>query len=588
MSAGIQREVGHIEGVEGGILPRGRVYDGELEEGIPHGFGIRAVKPCYSSFPIVYMGEFKKGERDGYGKFTHDCDQEQRDAILIPCSIEVESMGEFEDGVLHGFGSMEEGSMEEGSKKVGEFQEGVFHGYGEQTLWDRSRTTTTKEVGEFKEGLLVYGKRTDTITGVQEGEFAQVFERVGGRVCNKFVTAADATAALAAAATAVATVTTTVAASVADAVSKAKAAALLAAAKAAAEEGTEEEEVDRQRSWNLLDKAEALREEDGMWTMRLPDGDIELPIDHTDLVGHGFPMSFIDKCTDADDFIDVPPPSDAAGITKLKVEIVGAGGRKRYWGLKNDTVVPLKPEFARKHFKSTFIEECANAKNTGKFIHVPIGDAEDRPTPSGASLGAAWELGFPSEGGFHSCGKPVKYRDVGKKGLCAPYGLASVLDGIDARDNTGADLGSYISKDAKTIAKASGKGSGGNDSDAVKACVDVMNAAGWPVDSSLQSLGRTYSATIDVSENPTLVQLTEGHCVATIKDEDGAWVVDANEENWLPLSHKTLSRCMGAGRRYKSGCAIRAYQFSPGKKARKFTKRARGAACEPASKKPKA
>ena len=79
----------------------------------------------------------------------------------------------------------------------------------------------------------------------------------------------------------------------------------------------------------------------------------------------------------------------------------------------------------------------------------------------------------------------------------------------------------------------------------------------------------------------------EGHCVATIEDKDGKWVVDANEDRWLPLNHETLSRCMGAGRQYKSGGAIRAYRFAPGKKPRKFTKRARGDADQQVSKKQK-
>jgi hypothetical protein len=340
----------------------------------------------------------------------------------------------------------------------------------------------------------------------------------------------------------------------------------------------EEDDPERQRYWDLLGKATALREIYGEWTMRLPDGDERLPVQHDDLVPEGFPDSFIEECRAAADFVDVPPPSDAAGITKLKVEIVGNGGRLKFWCIKNDTVVELEPKFAREHFKAWFIQQCANAENLGTFVHVPIGDAEDRPTPSGASLGAAWEPGFPSEGSFDSCGKAVKYRDVGKKGLCAPYGLASVLDGIGARDNSGKDLGKYIADDAKKIAQARGKGLGGNDSDAVKACVDVMNTMGWPAEDSykagLQPLGRSYSITQDVSVNPTLVQLTEGHCVTTIKDENGEWVVDSNEENWLPLSHKTLSRCMGVGRHYKSGSAIRAYRFAPGKKARKFTKQA--------------
>ena len=361
------------------------------------------------------------------------------------------------------------------------------------------------------------------------------------------------------------------------------------------EDGEEEEDPQRQFYSDLLDKATAMKQDVYTWTIRTPDGDDILPMEYRDLIDQKMEDWFIDKCFHAVDFVNVPQPSDATGITKLKVEIVGSGGRLKFWGLKNDTVVALESKFAREHFKAWFIQQCANAENQGKFVHVPIGDAEDRPIPSGASLGAAWELGFPSEGGFDSCGKPVTYRDVGKKGLCAPYGLASVLDGIGARDNSGGDLGKYISKDAKTIAQARGKGSGGNDSDAVKACVDVMNTMGWPVEDSykagLQPLGprlsRGYSVTQDVSVNPTLVQLTEGHCVTTIKDENGEWVVDSNEENWLPLSHKTLSRCMGVGRQYKSGGAIRAYRFAPGKKARKFTKRARGDADQQVSKKQK-
>ena len=354
------------------------------------------------------------------------------------------------------------------------------------------------------------------------------------------------------------------------------------------EDGEEEEDPQRQFYSDLLDKATAMKQDVYTWTIRTPDGDDILPMEYRDLIDQKMEDWFIDKCFHAVDFVNVPQPSDATGITKLKVEIVGSGGRLKFWGLKNDTVVALESKFAREHFKAWFIQQCANAENQGKFVHVPIGDAEDRPIPSGASLGAAWELGFPSEGGFDSCGKPVTYRDVGKKGLCAPYGLASVLDGIGARDNSGGDLGKYISKDAKTIAQARGKGSGGNDSDAVKACVDVMNTMGWPAEKAgLQLSGRNYSVTQDVSVNPTLVQLTEGHCVTTIKDENGEWVVDSNEENWLPLSHKTLSRCMGVGRQYKSGGAIRAYRFAPGKKARKFTKRARGDADQQVSKKQK-
>ena len=65
---------------------------------------------------------------------------------------------------------------------------------------------------------------------------------------------------------------------------------------------------------------------------------------------------------------------------------------------------------------------------------------------------------------------------------------------------------------------------------------------------------------------PTLVQLSERHCVVTIEDEDGKWIYDSNEEFALPLSRAALERCMGGGRPYEG--AVRAYRFTPGKKAR--------------------
>ena len=60
--------------------------------------------------------------------------------------------------------------------------------------------------------------------------------------------------------------------------------------------------------------------------------------------------------------------------------------------------------------------------------NVDIGASEARPTLSGASLGAAREPASSSGRGLDSCGKPVKYRDVGEKGLCTvPPGEAAPL-----------------------------------------------------------------------------------------------------------------------------------------------------------------
>ena len=252
--------------------------------------------------------------------------------------------------------------------------------------------------------------------------------------------------------------------------------------------------------------------------------------------------------------------------------MTGNGGGRKYMGLKERQPVELSAAFVRAHFKSWFLNKCANAEHRGKFVHVPIGASEARPISSGASLGATPEP--LSIGDLDSCGKPVKYRDEGSKDLCAPYGLASALHDLGARDNQGGDLGTRLAKRAPKLAKANGKGSGGSDKDAVTACVAEMSQSGWTVAESFTERGG-YSPTKNVSRHVTLVQLTGQHAVATVEDDAGAWVFDSNETHALPLTHESLSRCMGSGRVYKSGSAVRAYRFAPGKKARAAMKRAR-------------
>ena len=216
-----------------------------------------------------------------------------------------------------------------------------------------------------------------------------------------------------------------------------------------------------------------------------------------------------------------------------------------------------------------FLDKCTSEEHRGTFVHVPIGASEARPSPSGASLGAAHEPA--SFGGLDSCGKPVKYRDVGSKGLCAPYGLASAVHDLGAYDNQGADLGARLEKRAMEIAKGRGTGQGKN---AFTACSDEMREAGWPVEKSFTERG-SFSPTKNVSRNPTLVQLTEQHAIATVEDNDGkGWIYDSNEKVALPLTHASLSRCMGEGRVYTSHGAIRAARFAPGKKAMKRARQA--------------
>ena len=95
---------------------------------------------------------------------------------------------------------------------------------------------------------------------------------------------------------------------------------------------------------------------------------------------------------------------------------------------------------------------------------------------------------------------------MARKDLCAPYGLASTLHSIGACDKEGADLGEQFKARAKEIAKTGGKGSGSNDKDAVKACVDEMRGARWPVSDGEAFTERgTFDPLTNVSSRPTLV-----------------------------------------------------------------------------------
>ena len=160
-----------------------------------------------------------------------------------------------------------------------------------------------------------------------------------------------------------------------------------------------------------------------------------------------------------------------------------------------------------------------------------------------------------STGGLDSCCKPVKYRDEGRKDLCAPCGLTSALHAMGAVDNQGGDLGERIKASAAKIAKAK---------DAVKACVAQMEEAGWTVNDGHAFTKRgAFDPLANVAFVPTIVQLSEVHCVITIEDDDGKWVYDSNENFALPLTRASLERCMGGGRPYDG--AVRAYRFTPGK-----------------------
>jgi hypothetical protein len=302
---------------------------------------------------------------------------------------------------------------------------------------------------------------------------------------------------------------------------------------------------------------------DDAWSVRLSHGgDVMLPAEHADLVERAFRKSFCEQCIAADGtFVQITDDSEVSGVTKLKIEVTANGGGRAYTGLKMDTPIALAAADVRAHFTQRFLDKCADADHRGRFVSVPVGAAQDHPNPLCASLGAPCEPA--SSGGLGSCRKPVEYRDVGKKGLCAPYGLASALHDLGACDNQGADLGARIAKAAPKLARGD---------DAIKACVFEMRQAGWQVDQAFTERG-SFSPTRHVTRNPALVQLTEDHAVAIVGDDAGQWIYDPNEEQALPLTHDSLSRCMGAGRRYESHGCKRAYSFAPGKQALKAAKR---------------
>ena len=156
-----------------------------------------------------------------------------------------------------------------------------------------------------------------------------------------------------------------------------------------------------------------------------------------------------------------------------------------------------------------FVEKCTDSEHRSCFVHVPIGAADERPSASRASFGAPCEppfTGCKSSGGLGSCRKPVKYCDVARKDLSAPYRLASTLHSIGVCDKESADLGEQFKARAKEIAKAGGKQSGSNDKDAVKACVDEMRGAGWRVSDGEAFTERgTFDPLTNVSWKPTLV-----------------------------------------------------------------------------------
>ena len=111
---------------------KGGLYEGEVFDGIPHGYGALIVPSDEVGGGYQYVGGWQDGLEHGRGTFTFDDGEEYA--------------GEWKDGVLQGQGTC---TWADGREYVGEWKDGVLHGQGTYTWPDGS-----KYVGEWK-----YGRR---------------------------------------------------------------------------------------------------------------------------------------------------------------------------------------------------------------------------------------------------------------------------------------------------------------------------------------------------------------------------------------------------------------------------------------------
>lgn len=124
----------------------GNVYEGDLDEDVPHGKG----KMFYYNFS-VYEGEFLFGLRDGFGKITYNNGQ-----VYI---------GNHFQGQEHGFGKL---TFPDGNVYEGCFKQGHLHGKGKLTF---AKTGNVYE-GDFDKDR-AHGNGIFRIANksVHEGEF---------------------------------------------------------------------------------------------------------------------------------------------------------------------------------------------------------------------------------------------------------------------------------------------------------------------------------------------------------------------------------------------------------------------------------
>ena len=115
--------------------------------------------------------------------------------------------------------------------------------------------------------------------------------------------------------------------------------------------------------------------------------------------------------------------------------------------------------------------------------------------------------------------------------------------------------GAHVGAAAPVGWEGGGRGSGGNDKDAIKACVNEMTAAGWPVQEAFTACGtfspqrRTCRATRRSCSSQSSMPSP------SLRTTRARGCTTRNETHALPLTHESLSCCMGEGCVYESGSA---------------------------------
>ena len=108
------------------------IYEGEIENGLPHGIGTYT-----KTDGATYVGHFKNGLRHGKGKFSYP------DGSIYE--------GVWKDDELNGLGT---GTFPDGEKYVGEFKEGEKHGQGKFTYTDGGWYDGSWKVGQSWTGII--------------------------------------------------------------------------------------------------------------------------------------------------------------------------------------------------------------------------------------------------------------------------------------------------------------------------------------------------------------------------------------------------------------------------------------------------